>query len=239
MSELEGSREYVNHELVAEIFHFLPNEVTEFMYDSLNEIVYNVMEGINLRILELKPDKEVELTETMRNLETETEIRIDKLFNAFQKYVLNSLWKIPSDLDVRPQYLNGIDLKLTQEHDDFLNSNLDQIRKSLIAQKKLQYFLNKNLEETQIELNTVNDYSKHLSFFTTIPEKHNVRDVESSTRYVKTNLDRVLEAVHQGIKEYMEKAGTMDHDEQTKLMKSQTQFMRSFLIHFIEQNKNK
>lgn len=63
MSELEGSREYVNHELVAEIFHFLPNEVTEFMYDSLNEIVYNVMEGINLRILELKPDKEVELTE--------------------------------------------------------------------------------------------------------------------------------------------------------------------------------
>lgn len=42
----------------------------------------------------------------MRNLETETDIRIDKLFNAFQKYVLNSLWKIPNDLDVRPEYLN-------------------------------------------------------------------------------------------------------------------------------------
>ncbi|CAO3632265.1 unnamed protein product [Mucor hiemalis] len=173
MSNLEGSREYVNHELVAEIFHFLPNNVTEYMYNALNAIVYNVMEGINARLLELKPDKEIELTEAMRNLETETDIRIDKLFNAFQKYVLNSLWKIPNDLDVRPEYLNDIDLKLTQEHDDFLDANLEQARKSLIAQKKLQYFLNKNLEETQIELNTVNDYSKHLSFFTTIPEKYN------------------------------------------------------------------
>lgn len=63
--------------------------------------------------------------------------------------------------------------------------------------------------------------------------------MESSTRYVKTNLDRVLKAVHQGIKEYMENASTMDHDEQTKLMRSQTKFMRSFLIEFIEQNKDK
>lgn len=63
MSNLEGSREYVNHELVAEIFHFLPNNVTEYMYDALNAIVYNVMEGINARLLELKPDKEIELTE--------------------------------------------------------------------------------------------------------------------------------------------------------------------------------
>lgn len=62
---LKEPRAYVDHELIGEIFGFLPTRITDYLYDSLNVIIYNVMEGINERLTELCPDKETEIAEVI------------------------------------------------------------------------------------------------------------------------------------------------------------------------------
>lgn len=65
MTTLKGPRAYIDHELIGQIFGFLPTRITDYLYDSLNVIVYNIMEGINARLIDLCPEKETEIAEVV------------------------------------------------------------------------------------------------------------------------------------------------------------------------------
>jgi hypothetical protein len=57
-SKLKEPRLYLEHELLAEVFGFVPTEVTDDIYNLANIVFYRLMEGIAKRLVELHPDKQ-------------------------------------------------------------------------------------------------------------------------------------------------------------------------------------
>jgi RNase P/RNase MRP subunit POP5 len=56
--KVKEARRYIDHELIAEIFGFVPSEVTDDIYNLANIVFYRFMEGIAQRLIELRPDKQ-------------------------------------------------------------------------------------------------------------------------------------------------------------------------------------
>lgn len=50
-------RNFIDHQLLVDIFGFLPNYITDDLYDAMNICLYNVTEGFTKRFIALYPEK--------------------------------------------------------------------------------------------------------------------------------------------------------------------------------------
>lgn len=56
--KIKEPRRYLDKELLAEVFGFVPIEATDDIYNLVNFIFFRLMEGIAKSIVELYPDKQ-------------------------------------------------------------------------------------------------------------------------------------------------------------------------------------
>lgn len=60
------------------------------------------------------------------------EEELDRGFNVFQDYFFKNVLRIPQDLDLHPNYCKGIELNMTQEHENLLDLHLEQMRTDIV-----------------------------------------------------------------------------------------------------------
>lgn len=112
--KINNPRPYIDHELLSEIFGFVPTVVLDDMYNLSNILFYRFMEGTAEKLIAAKPDKMREInlvtkeqhqgttfniSQALDKYEKTTEIQLDSAFNILQQYI-NLQWKIPQDLDI-------------------------------------------------------------------------------------------------------------------------------------------
>ncbi|EPB91003.1 hypothetical protein HMPREF1544_02072 [Mucor circinelloides 1006PhL] len=220
-------RPYMEHELLVEIFQMLPENVLADMYDLANALFYNVMHGTADRLATECPEKRREIQATLDKYQYEAEKKLDEVFNTFQQYVSQSVWKIPNDLDVQFDQHKDIDFNIAAQDLQDMDDQLDELRTKIKAQKQFRAVLTHTHEKHKRGIERADAMLKNFAFLSEIPRQQNVSEVNDTLLFVKEQIENLKDAV---VEVASEDVSSLPESERTMYLRSkfQTQINRLF-----------
>ncbi|KAI8641017.1 hypothetical protein BD408DRAFT_418946 [Parasitella parasitica] len=193
--KIKEPRAYFEHELLTEIFQMIPSDVLADMYDLANALFYNVMKGTADRLATECPEKQREIQTAMDKYQLVAEEKLDEVFNVFQQYVSQSVWKIPDDLDVQFDQHNDIDFNLSLQDVQDVQEQTEDLRQKIMAQKKFRAVLTHTLERQRHAEAQIDKMAENLAFLDNVAQDENVQHVNNTLLFVKDQIDKLKDAV--------------------------------------------
>ncbi|KAI9015528.1 Mis12 protein-domain-containing protein [Hyaloraphidium curvatum] len=92
-------------------------------------------------VMDLENEKGISQFETLL-LES-----LDKRFDQFETYCVNDVFNLPPGLDIRLPYQESMDFSLTEEDEKAVDTELEELRKKLAAQKLLNHKLSTRMAQ--------------------------------------------------------------------------------------------
>ncbi|EIE84960.1 hypothetical protein RO3G_09670 [Rhizopus delemar RA 99-880] len=183
-------REYHELELLTEILGFLPKKFLDEIYDNMNIIIYNVIEGVNERLEEMHKDKAILIFDQFKTYERELETILDKVFNRFQQYLYDEVWKLPDHLDIR-LYNDANGMNISEETENYLNEHVEILKKKTQAQRLLNMRLKRELQSIEYQRRSYDDYRQLTSILKEAAEKRNILNLEETMTHIRYQLDEL------------------------------------------------
>ncbi|CEP11757.1 hypothetical protein [Parasitella parasitica] len=193
--KIKEPRAYLEYELLAEIFQMIPSDVLADMYDLANALFYNVMKGTADRLATECPEKRREIQIAMDKYQLVAEDKLDKVFNVFQQYVSQSVWKIPDDLDVQFDQHHDIDFNLSLQDVQDVEAQIEDLRQKIMAQKSFRAVLTHTLQKQAQTEARIDNMAENLAFLDDIAQAENVQHVISTLLFVSNQINKLKDAV--------------------------------------------
>ncbi|KAI7899370.1 uncharacterized protein BX663DRAFT_212421 [Cokeromyces recurvatus] len=193
--KMKNPRAAIEHELLTEIFGFVPTRVLDDLFNLANIIFYKVMEGTAERLTKLRPDKLREINTALDKYEKITETKLDQLFNLLQQYIAQGTWKIPENLDVQFEKHKDIEFKITNEDNDRMDYELEELRAKIIAQKKFRAVLTQTYNNLATENKQLDTQLENIKFLKDVAKEEKIQDVQNTLKLIRDQVTQLQNAV--------------------------------------------
>ncbi|KAJ3412872.1 hypothetical protein HDV05_008808 [Chytridiales sp. JEL 0842] len=178
----------ISNELLAEHFGFVPTEFIDDVINAMNELVYQAMEEFQA-FVENEGGDELEVEKGMTSLETLLENAVDKNFDKFEIFVLNNIFAMPSHLSVTLPHYKDVDETVNPADEDFLDAELEHLRKRFVAAKIVNERLKSDLSVLDTHLPQILSLKQSLS--TIHPSHPSIQEARETLAEIKTQLERL------------------------------------------------
>ncbi|KAF0525183.1 Mis12-domain-containing protein [Gigaspora margarita] len=174
-------------ETLVEHFGFAPISAIDDVINSVNELLYTAIMGLEQFVLsELKSSEEVD--QGIHQVETLLESLVDRHFDMFEIYALRNIFAIPDKLEIVLPHREGMDLTSDQTKEEYVDQELDAMRKKVLAVKAMNYKLKEEISRTDKCVKKLERWKERLSFLLTTAKHYNVSPVIDTVRLVTDQL---------------------------------------------------
>ncbi|KAI9485190.1 MAG: hypothetical protein EXX96DRAFT_880 [Benjaminiella poitrasii] len=193
--KIKNPRATIEHELLTEIFGFVPTRVLDDLFNLANIIFYKVMEGTAERLTAIRPDKLREINSALDKYERIVETKLDQLFNILQQYMAQGTWKIPEHLDIQFDRHKDVDFTAKDEDVERLDYELEELRAKIVAQKKFKAVLTHTYNNLIAENKQLDKQLEDMKFLRDIANEEKVQDVQNTLKLIRDQLVQLQDAV--------------------------------------------
>ncbi|KAG0746972.1 hypothetical protein G6F63_005981 [Rhizopus arrhizus] len=125
-----------------------------------------------------------------KTYERELETILDKVFNRFQQYLYDEVWKLPDHLDIR-LYNDANGINISEETENYLNEHVEILKKKTQAQRLLNMRLKRELQSIEYQRRSYDDYRQLTSILKEASEKRNILNLEETITHIRYQLDEL------------------------------------------------
>ncbi|KAI8097020.1 uncharacterized protein BX664DRAFT_325416 [Halteromyces radiatus] len=233
-NNLDIPRAYEDAEFVSEHLGFLPIDILDKLYNAGNIACYKALEGLKPYLSmcsQLQQDKKQQLLDKAFTLfEAHLEVLIDKTFNKFQQYFLDSILYIPHDQPIILEHYKDLDLTLTEDHIDLIDAELEEARNSVISQKAFNHWIKKEEKRLDRSLRIQEEYKRQLEFMSSLSNEYKVPQLDDAVQGVAGDLDKLQTQVERRLDEVF-KQGILDNLETNDIRRN---YLREVIQRHIE-----
>ncbi|KAF0525185.1 Mis12-domain-containing protein [Gigaspora margarita] len=106
----------------------------------------------------------------------------------FEIYALRNIFAIPDKLEIVLPHREGMDLTSDQTKEEYVDQELDAMRKKVLAVKAMNYKLKEEISRTDKCVKKLERWKERLSFLLTTAKHYNVSPVIDTVRLVTDQL---------------------------------------------------
>ncbi|CAO3592072.1 unnamed protein product [Absidia cylindrospora] len=156
--------------------------------------------------------KDYLLTKVLPRFETFVEVSIDRFFNIFQQYFLDSILYIPDDPLIVLDHYKGLNMKLTEEDMDELDEELKTARNDVISQMAFKQWITKEEKRLDRSIHIQQEYHRQLGFMNSLVKEYKIPELDDALRQLTLDSEelenrmqrRLDEVVRQGVPNTLE-----------------------------------
>ncbi|ORZ00386.1 hypothetical protein BCR43DRAFT_485133 [Syncephalastrum racemosum] len=201
---VQPPRLYGDPEFLGEHFDFLPASLMNELYDKYNLIFYKMLDALSKYVQEmptLSDDQIQKLTSTMENDLCKI---LDTTYSDFERYVYDHILHLPPNLNMQLEHYKGLDLESTEEMEQFMDDQLDALRKKIVAKRALRTMLHQSHADIDREIKSIERNKDVLYALGEATRKENVyplsRSMQSLSEHgqlLRRSVVDALDRIHQ------------------------------------------
>ncbi|KAI9283541.1 Mis12 protein-domain-containing protein [Umbelopsis sp. AD052] len=218
-------RRYNQLELITEHLGYLPVRFTDDFYNACIGCMAKAVEGVEAFVSTLPGDERKKM-EGVEKFDTLLDNAFDKRFVVFEEFVFNNIFRLPENLPITLSHNKGLNFTYTQAYEDHLDKELEELRKSVIAQKALQFKLKNQIKSTERLTQRLESCQKEMGFLTTIPKQNGLTQIGDTIDLVSNQL-QTLQNLMVPLQEFMADPEKMalvaKEDQRTQYIKRDVQ----------------
>ncbi|KAI9091113.1 Mis12 protein-domain-containing protein [Phlyctochytrium arcticum] len=154
-------------ELVTEQLGWAPVSFVDDVVNAMNDLAYKGISSFEQWLEEYGLDEE-EAEKGLAATETLFESNIDRQFDKFELFVLQSIFVVPVNLPIRLPHHEDVDYSVTDENEEQVDAELEELQRRLKATSYVNAQLSRALEHTEKDCEDLEQVRTHLSAISSV-----------------------------------------------------------------------